>query len=147
MQRSLSQLRTCSNTSSNISGHVQHLAPTRRTSSVFQHHSDPVLATLVAEIAASPSLCLWLPLLPLHPLGPFTVPLSHPTSFHLLLFSYPLHHPCYILPSVKTPIPLVIITSLVSFLVHHSIGLSQVSVSLLHIAFASCIVYNRVKGI
>jgi hypothetical protein len=47
-----------------------------------KHHSDPTLATPVAEIATSPLLCLWLPLLPLHPLISFTVPLSHPTFFY-----------------------------------------------------------------
>jgi hypothetical protein len=62
------------------SGHVQHLAPIHRTSSIFQHHSDPIPATLVAEITASPSSHIRLPLLPSHPLVSFTVPLSR---FHL----------------------------------------------------------------
>jgi hypothetical protein len=58
------------------SGHVQHLAPIRRTSSIFQHHSDPIPATPIAEITASPSSRIRLPLLPSHPLVSLTVPLS-----------------------------------------------------------------------
>jgi hypothetical protein len=82
------------------SGHVQHLAPICRTSSIFQHHSDPIPATPVAKIAASPSLRTRLPLLPSHPLVSFTVPLS----------SFPLRIPFTIHPSLchmfKTPISL-----------------------------------------
>jgi hypothetical protein len=55
-------------------------APIRRTSSIFQHHSDPIPATPVAKVAASPSSRIRLPLLPSHPLVLFTVPLSR---FHL----------------------------------------------------------------
>jgi hypothetical protein len=62
------------------SGHVQHLAPIRRTSSIFQHHSDPIPATPIAEITASPSSRIRLLLLPSHPLVSFTVPLSRPIS-------------------------------------------------------------------
>jgi hypothetical protein len=86
------------------SGHVQHLASIRRTSLIFQHHSDPIPATPVAEIAASPSSHIRLPLLPSHPLVSFTVPLSrfhlhipfttHPSLCHMLrlLFSLSYHH-------------------------------------------------------
>jgi hypothetical protein len=80
------------------SGHVQHLAPIRRTSSIFQHHSDPIPATPVAEITTSPSLRTRLPLLPSHPLVPFTVPLSRPISIQTRLPSYPFHS--FILPYV-----------------------------------------------
>jgi hypothetical protein len=82
------------------SGHVQHLAPISRTSSIFQHHSDPIPATPVAEITASPSSRIRLPLLPSHPLVSFTVPLSrfhlhipfttHPSLCHMLRLLFPL---------------------------------------------------------
>jgi hypothetical protein len=102
---------------------------------IFQHHSDPIPATLAAEIAASPSSRIRLPLLPSHPLVLFTVLLSRPISIQHAYLHTPFHHSsCHMF---KTPIPLVIITGLpglTGLLVHHSIGLSRVLVSLLCIA-------------
>jgi hypothetical protein len=128
-------------TSSGNSGYVQHLAPIRRTSPIFQHHSDPILATLVAKIAASPLSRIRLPLLPLHPLVSFPVPLSHPISIQHAI-SIPLSPPIFhSAPCLRLLFSLVIITGfpgLTRLLVHHSIRLSQVSVSL------SCITLHLV---
>jgi hypothetical protein len=96
----VSRLGLCPDTSSGNSGHVQHLVPIRRTSSIFQHHSDPIPATPVAEIATSPSLHIRLPLLPSHPLVLFTVPLSRPISIQHTYLHTPFHHSSFTLPYV-----------------------------------------------
>jgi hypothetical protein len=123
------------------SGHVQHLAPIRRTSSIFQHHSDPIPVTPVAEITASPLSHTRLPLLPSHPLILFTGPLSrfhlhipfttHPSLCHMLrlLFSLSYHH------RPSRPYRTSRFTIASDFHEH------------LFLYYASCIVYSRVEGI
>jgi hypothetical protein len=113
---------------------------------IFQHHSDPIPATPIAEIAASPLLCIWLPLLPSHPLVSFPVPLSH-FHFHLHTPFTPHLSLCHMF---KTPIPL-------SY--HHqpsqpcwtsrftiALDFHKYLFSLMH-RIVSCIVYSRVEGI
>jgi hypothetical protein len=146
----MSQLGLCPDNSSGNSSHVQHLAPICRTSSVFQHHSDPILATLVAKIAASPLSCLRLPLFPLHSLVPFPVPLSCPISIQHTYLHTPFTTHLSLCHMFKTPI----------FLSYHhwpsqpyqtscftiALDFHKYLFSVMH-CIASCIVYSRAKEI